>query len=145
MPGALMHWSAAYVGIPWRPEAEGPDAFDCKGLVRHVLPLHLGRPAPRVIGAGRPEDWAAVRDSIEHDGWKRLPDGTPAEEGDIVVLKGRRGHHVAVVIQGGRRPVVLHSEGCEDEHGSMRGAASVEQLRDLLSGRYARPQLWRHA
>ena len=140
----MMHWSAAYVGIPWRAETEGPDAYDCKGIARHVLPLHLGIPAPRVIGAGRPEDWAAVRDSVEHDGWKRQPADTAPAVGDLVVLKGRRGHHVAVVIEGGRRARVLHAEGHEDEAGVSHGAVVVDELRDLLAGRYSRPELWRH-
>ena len=31
-----MHWTAEYLGKPWRNGAEGPDAFDCYGLVRAV-------------------------------------------------------------------------------------------------------------
>ena len=31
-----MHWTAEYLGKPWRNGAAGPDAFDCYGLVRAV-------------------------------------------------------------------------------------------------------------
>lgn len=152
MPGAVMqhplrrasdlHWSAQYVGLPWREDADGPDAYDCKALVRHVLPRHLGLPAPRIVGAGTPADWAAVRDSVQHDGWHRVQ--APAMVGDIVVLHNLQGAHVGVVIAGGRLPRVLHAEGQSTLKGEPRGAVVVDELRDLLAGVYSRPQLWRY-
>lgn len=36
----MTHWALQYVGKPWARGATGPDAYDCLGLVRHVLLQH---------------------------------------------------------------------------------------------------------
>lgn len=38
-----MHWAFNYLGKPWESGKEGPDAFDCWGLVRYVQKLHYQR------------------------------------------------------------------------------------------------------
>ena len=43
-----MHWTADYLGKPWRNGADGPDAFDCYGLVRAVYRDRYGIEMPVV-------------------------------------------------------------------------------------------------
>jgi cell wall-associated NlpC family hydrolase len=38
-----MHWAFNYLGLPWVSGQDGPDAFDCWGLVRYVQKQHYGR------------------------------------------------------------------------------------------------------
>lgn len=42
----LPEWAGEYVGLPYRDRGRGPDAFDCWGLVRHVLIERADLPVP---------------------------------------------------------------------------------------------------
>lgn len=140
---AMLHWHARYVGQPWRKDAEGPDAWDCKGLVRHVQRVHYGREVPRLLHVGQLTDWAEVRASAEREGWCRISIDIehPARDGDILVLKGASGTHVGVLIRPSRRLMVLHAYGSEAEPGAVR----CDELRELLAaGAYSRPEFWRY-
>lgn len=39
-------WAANYIGLPYRHNGRGPEAFDCWGLVRLVLQLQFGIEVP---------------------------------------------------------------------------------------------------
>lgn len=43
-----MHWAERYIGLPWVKGAQGPEAFDCWGLVRHVQRVHFGIEIPEI-------------------------------------------------------------------------------------------------
>jgi cell wall-associated NlpC family hydrolase len=128
-----MSWLRDYIGKPWRADAEGPEAYDCKGLVRAVQTRVWGRDVPALLHPARLATWAAVRASAEHDGWRPVQD-KPAE-GDIVVLRGKDGPHVGVFVRAQRRLQVLHAHG--------GGAVRLNLLADLLVGGYSRPEVWR--
>lgn len=40
------HWTAAYIGKPYRAGANGPDAFDCWGIGRHHYAKQFGIAIP---------------------------------------------------------------------------------------------------
>jgi cell wall-associated NlpC family hydrolase len=108
-PPALDHWAAHYVGLPWVKGAEGPHAYDCWGLVRHVQRAHFHRELPAIDLDAL--DLAAIEGVLAggvHDRrWLRTPH--PLEGDGVIVAQGRN-IHVGVWIDydGGR---VLHSVG----------------------------------
>jgi len=57
-----MEWSNRYVGLPFRDGANGPDAFDCWGLVRKVMSEQFNLQLPALDYARDQEErWALVR------------------------------------------------------------------------------------
>lgn len=38
-----MHWALQYLGMPWVSGHDGPDSFDCWGLVRYIQKQHFNR------------------------------------------------------------------------------------------------------
>jgi cell wall-associated NlpC family hydrolase len=43
-----LHWSAAYLGWPYRLGAQGPDVWDCWSFFRHVEAVRFGRDLPEL-------------------------------------------------------------------------------------------------
>lgn len=77
-----MHWSSAYVGLPFEDGGRGPEAFDCWGVVVSVYRAELGIELPtygeisardlmrvtRAMQAGQEaECWRPVNDPREFD------------------------------------------------------------------------------
>jgi hypothetical protein len=137
-----MSWLSDYIGKPWREDAEGPDAYDCKGLVRAVQARVWCRPVPALLNVGRLTDWVAVRASAARDGWR--PVATKPVEGDIVVVRGKEGAHVGTFVTVKRRLQVLHAHSCI-KAGVQIGRARLTPLPELLMGGYSRPEVWRFA
>lgn len=113
---AAVHWSAAYVGLPWLDGGRSADGADCWGLVRLVYERELGIALPtygeisareliavaRAVSAGKDgEDWQAV--------------STGAQTAfDVCVMRlsgGSRTGHVGVLVDPGH---VLHVEAACD-------------------------------
>ena len=121
-----------YTGKPWRAEADGPDAYDCKGLVRAVQRRVWSRDVPALL---YPQilDFAQLRDACSRQGWHLTQD--KPQPGDIIEVKGTQGPHVGVFVMSGRRLKVLH---CVQNLG-----VRLNTLDELLTS-YGRPRLWRH-
>jgi cell wall-associated NlpC family hydrolase len=136
-----MSWLSLYIGRPWREDAEGLDAYDCKGLVRAVQRSVWDREVPALLHAGKLTDWAAVRAACASEGWR--PVDAPPEEGDILVVHGPRGPHVGTFVRHGRLLQVLHAFGRRDESGRQVGSVRINTLAEMLTGGYSRPQVWR--
>lgn len=79
------------IGKPYSYGAEGPNAFDCSGLVQWVF-AHVGIKLPRTA--------AAQQDAT-------TPVGTP-RPGDLVFY-GNPAHHVAIYVGGGRQIAAPHT------------------------------------
>jgi len=123
------HWAQQYLGLPWRAGAQGPQAFDCWGLVRHVHRVRYGRDLPAV--AVNAAHQGAVRAEFAHTPimalWRPVP--VPAEGDAVVMFKGAAADHVGLWLaaDGGR---VLHAA-----QGAGVVASSVQALRRLGWGR----------
>lgn len=44
-----MHWAEQYIGLPWESGAQGPESYNCWGLVRKVASTHFGYEPPMII------------------------------------------------------------------------------------------------
>lgn len=86
---------APFLGKPWRPVADGPDAFDCWGLTRAASLALFGRALPEL-----PDNWNPATASIP-GGWLELAGPGP---GAVVALGNYAGaiKHVALCLDGGR-------------------------------------------
>lgn len=43
----MNHWHMKYIGMPWIAYTNGPDSYDCWGLVQHCLYKYYGVEVPR--------------------------------------------------------------------------------------------------
>lgn len=103
-----MHWATAYLGKPWRLGADGPDAFDCWGLVRAVLRERAGLDLqPIVIPQSDQRGIAkAFEGHAELADWTEQP--VPRELDAVLMAQARHPIHVGLwVYAGGLR--ILHA------------------------------------
>lgn len=138
------HWAADLIGRPWAPGAQGPGAFDCWGLVRHVFLVRYGVEMPLVQVGDFTEggNVAALKKAAEVSGWRPV-EGAP-EDGDIVLLQGPKGRHVGVMVATARGLRLLHADGCMTDYGPVGSVVAVP-LDDARQGGYGRIELWRRA
>lgn len=95
----MTHWANDYIGLPWQNGAQGPEAFDCWSLVRHVQHAHYGRELP-IINVDA-DDLAAVGEAFtshpERARWQRV---YPPQDGDCVLThKGAQVDHVGIYLE----------------------------------------------
>lgn len=104
-----MHWSVAYVGLPWKVKGRDGEGVDCWGLVRLVLSAEKGLHLPSYAdGYDEPTD--ASCEALAADAKRVLPlvriDPGQEKEFDLVEFRtGRYAAHIGLVA-GGRR--MLH-------------------------------------
>ena len=119
-----MHWAEELIGRPYRAGGQGPDAFDCWGLVRWVMARQFGRelPAIPVDAADLRTVLTVFRDHPERRRWR--PVSAPIDGDCVLMRQSRHPVHVGVwlnVDEGG----VLHA---------VSGNGVVfQRLRDLLA------------
>lgn len=127
---------ASLIGRPWHPNACGPVAYDCRGLVAHVLEHHFALPVPPLLRA----EAAAAAPLLGAEvaaGWRPVAAGPQA--GDVLVVRGRAGAHVGVFVHYGSLGV-LHSV----EPPAAAAGVRFDRLDNLLAAGFARPTVWRH-
>jgi cell wall-associated NlpC family hydrolase len=137
------HWAASLVGRPWAPGAEGPDSFDCWGLVRYVFRARHGivMPAVAIDSDSEEVNVRAIKRASQVSGW-RLVLGDPAPD-DILLLRGFDGRrHVGIVIEAERRLRLLHANGSRLASGRCSGAVETPALADALLS-FRSPESWR--
>lgn len=129
-----MHWAAALIGRPYREAAQGPEAFDCWGLVRHALRIGYGVDMP-LLGVGdQAEGVAAVKRAAT--GWHQVTGKLPRER-DVVLMTGwKKDRHVGLMVASGDYLFCLHAS-------SDIGGVAAQQLRDVARDGYERFELWR--
>lgn len=123
-----MHWANNLIGKPWVSGAQGPDAFDCWGLVRFCLRNHFGIEVPELV--------ADVPAAARAAGWRSV-DGRVPLNGDVVLMwDGVGQRHVGLVLVGALGvPSVLHAvEGVGVGLDPMRHLPAL-QYRDITSWR----------
>lgn len=93
---------AQYVGRPYQLGGEGPDVYDCRGLVRNIMRRHFDVALPElpIIGAG---DLLASR--VAAGEWQTMPE---AQHGDAVIMRAGADPHIGVWLVADR-PGVLHA------------------------------------
>lgn len=106
----MTHWSNAYIGKPWAPDADGPACFSCWGLVRHVFGSvrQIVLPLVPIAGGDSTAAFRAIRAAASISGWKPIVTKLPLEF-DVVVLDGALGLHCGVIVFVNGRTCVLHS------------------------------------
>jgi len=135
------HWSAQYVGEPWRPE------FNCWDLVCAVQGAWFNRPMLRLdIGSAEPtaENWQSLRTTMAGSIWKVLEGRglEAAAEGDILLMRGPDGPHVGVVVANGSVSSLLHNLGGMLD-GEPRGSVRIDPLASISRLGYGRFEVWR--
>lgn len=120
-------WINAVVGKPWVDRADGPDKFDCWGLVVDSYRRIDGIELPDVTGyaAGEPIEaiGAPVRDSL---GWPEVPNAT---DGAVFCVYLSNGDMVHV-----GRVLNIHKAGLHAIHAAGKdgkGQVAAEPMRQL--------------
>lgn len=138
-----MHWASDLIGAPWHPEAYGPDRFFCWGLVHWVFANRLGIEMPKiVVGVSEVDNVSAIKKASQDSGWRPAP--APERAFDIVLMVGRLGRHVGLVID--TKPLmVLHADGYVDEKRVAHGSVVAQPLRLMGLSGYGHIELWRRS
>jgi cell wall-associated NlpC family hydrolase len=130
-----MHWSTAYVGLPWADRGRDRSGCDCWGLARLVYEAELGIALPSYAG-----EYPSAEEQIEIDGlirgavavgpWIEVEAPEPF---DLVLFGlGRFDSHIGVMVDRAR---MLHMMG--------RDAAKIERV-DAPQWLRRRRGIWRH-
>lgn len=119
-----------HIGKPYRRGADGPDAFDCWGLVRaYFRELHSIEFEELVI-EGKVEESSgnvqAIMRSARAGGMRPQPGATP-RPGDVVLLRSRGILHAGVAVRVGSSLRLLHATSgagvlCQPWHVATSGA-----------------------
>lgn len=134
-----MHWALQYIGLPWKLDAHGPEAFNCWSLVWWVQKKHYGRDVPEHLvpqGETLVDPLMIMREmhNAERSGkWDKLCEPV---DGCVVGLSHREiFHHVGVyvAVDGG---LVLHA--CE------RKGVLAQPLRTMESHGWNRIAFFQH-
>ncbi len=135
----MKHWAAPLIGKPWAPNATGPDAFDCWGLVRHVFVVRHGIDMPEVAVGGE-DNVQAICAAAHVSGWRPVTDGPQAD--DIVLMRGLRGRHVGVMVQASARLRLLHAAGHMSGLGPV-GCVVAQSINEAIADGYHHHEFWR--
>jgi len=103
----MIHWASPYIGRPWQSGGQGPESYDCWGLVRAIYRSRYGLELPAVaVDADRP---LAVRHAVAAGAAEKLWRAVTIdelEEGDVVVMsQALQPDHVGLWLDSGG---VLH-------------------------------------
>lgn len=137
------HWATALIGKPWRLRAEGPDEFDCWGLVRWIMLNQYGIQMPEVdidVRDTRPEQWRMLRELVQRSGWFTVE--YPAQ-GDVVLMRCTREPHVGVMVRADGKLGVLHAHGLVVD-GVHTGSVKFDVIDSLKRIGYGHFEFWRH-
>lgn len=132
-----MHWATHYIGKPWESGAQGPEAYDCWGLVRAINLAQYDRQLPAVIVDAT--DKQVVLDAFfEHEEFEHWQLVESPKEGDCVITKSAPGvpDHIGVYID------VSNGRVLQSVYGSGVVALSVEATRRFI-GQHI--EFWRWA
>ena len=129
------HWSAAYVGLPWRDHGRDRSACDCWGLVRlvyaEVLTIDLPSYAEAYVSVAEHDEIDRTLRGAQSAPWSEVAE---AWAFDVVLIRlGRWTTHVGLMVDAGR---MLHMPE--------RAAARIEPI---AAAQWARRLvgIWRHA
>ncbi len=91
-----MHWAEQYIGLPWESGQQGPDKFDCWGLVKAVQKQHFGRDLP-AFKVDADNLRAVIKTFTAADERNRWVEVAVPQEGDCLLLsQGKQPTHVGI-------------------------------------------------
>lgn len=123
------------IGRPWRLNASGPEAFDCKGLVCYLLENCFQLEPPPLLKISPTADQKVEKCT----GLWRTYKG-PHKPSDILVCYGKTGPHVGIFVKYGRLGI-LHSV---QPPGVITGVCFHELEQLQFGGTFGRFSFWRH-
>lgn len=133
----MTHWAVDYIGKPWQRGAKGPDAFDCLGLVTHVLDKHYGIQLDPPANYDGPDLKLFKTEIARRDDWTIVD--VPAD-GDICVMgRSRLPIHIGIM-------VMVDSLRClhSVESAGTSSGVLVQRLLDLRFTGWGRITFYRH-
>jgi cell wall-associated NlpC family hydrolase len=107
-----MHWAIPYLGKPWRLGADGPDAYDCWGLVRAALRQRAGIDLEPIV-IPQSDQRGIVAAFLAHpalSAWARVD--APRELDAVLMAQARHPMHVGLWVAGGTDLRVMHAPQC---------------------------------
>lgn len=121
-----MHWAAQYLGRPWRPGAEGPDAFDCWGLIRTIYRDRLGIEIPRAGVAQGIDELKKVLQEFNASPLYGLFDevAAPRDLDGALMVQAKHPIHVGIY---------LEADGGKIIHCSQRAGVVAQDLSSLAA------------
>ena len=133
------HWAAPLIGRPWQSLAEGPEAFDCRGLVRCVFREQRGMDV-RALVPEIAHDARAILTAAAEQGWRSVGRGLKAlpQEWDIVTMTSADGPHVGVMIRADGPLLLLHCVG------GRVGQVICQTPSQAAAQGFGRFEFWRH-
>ncbi len=82
----MTHFATSYIGLPWVAGGQGPDEFDCWGLVRFIEEHHYGLDIPAVNIS--PDNLRAViTEFTSNPIFKDFSEVKTPKDGDIVLMR----------------------------------------------------------
>jgi cell wall-associated NlpC family hydrolase len=103
------HWAVPLIGKPWEAGQQGPDAFDCWGLLAWVYKQQYSILLPRISVAEGDlrSQIKAFRAHPEHRHWQQVD--TPKEGDALLLRQSRHPIHVGIWIVTEGEAGVLHA------------------------------------
>jgi hypothetical protein len=141
----MSHWALPFIGKPWRPNGMGPHDYDCRGLVRAVYVLRLGRDVAALMPQNAHDPQTVIQAALD-DGMVQVGRGVdvPGQDLDIVMMTSPLGPHVGVLVQDGDRLLLLHAVG-GIEDGKAHGEVFAESRQSAAMRGFGRFLHWRLA
>jgi hypothetical protein len=139
----MNHWATDLIGLPYTDGAngealDGPNSYNCWGLVRCVFRREKGIELPLVhVDPIEPDFIAnkkAMKAVFERSGWRPVREKAP-QEFDICLMSNVHGRHVGVATYANMAMQLLHS--IEGE------GVSVIAFRDLWMLGFNNITIWR--
>jgi len=84
-----------YIGIPHKPGGEGPDAYDCWHLLRHLQKEYFGVEMPLAPIGDEEACLALFKDKTASGDWVHVE---VPQHGDCVLLRGGMWPHVGIYL-----------------------------------------------
>lgn len=127
---ASLHWAYSYLGKPYVENTEGPDTYDCWGLVREICAKRIDCDMP-LLNIGRDDNYEAVTKAIR--GWEKIE--PPYQEYDILTMRTAFGRHIGICIKANGQVMLLHAEVPQ---------VQVVEIQKLAQRGYKDVQGWRY-
>ncbi len=125
----MSDWADQFLGCAYRLGAQGPDEYDCWGLVRAAVRARHGIEIPAARTAQVP-------------GWRLRADTERDADGDVIEMRGPMGRHVGMLVREGWYRTVLHAHGGVDASGQPWGEVAKVPLARLAELGYWMPRIW---